>query len=376
MIAPFLPIIGAIALLYIAFKTNFLGIRDTVAAFSVAMKALWAWIKPVFIGIKTLVVDVVGKLIKTVTGWFTDWNKQFEGGRAPLLRLTGTIAYAIGFIVGIFKRLFGFFKEHKILGGALLAVFAGGAIGIMRYVKASGGLMNALKGLPHALRLGADSMKFLAARMQEFDPATIVPKLKSTFTSGALAVRTGVSNIISSLGRGLKSAWAFSTGMVKSTIRWSGEVYRAFGRVGKGLLTVGIQFLKTAGNVALYGAKMIWAGVQATGQMIKGLALTTVSLLRQGAAFVASKVAMLAGTVAQNIMTASTWAMNTAMSANPIGLIVLGVIALIGVIILLVKNWDKVWGAIKTGVGWIWNALKWLAGVVDKKSLFSLIMSN
>ena len=119
VIAPFLPIIGVIALLYLAFKSNFLGIRDKVAAFSVAMKALWAWIKPVFIGIKTLVVDVIGGLIKAVTGWFIDWNSQFEGGRAPLLRLAGVIAFAIGFIVGIFKRLFGFFREHKVLGGAL-----------------------------------------------------------------------------------------------------------------------------------------------------------------------------------------------------------------------------------------------------------------
>ncbi|MBC8204965.1 MAG: phage tail tape measure protein [FCB group bacterium] len=364
VISPFLPIIGAIALLYFAFKSNFLGIRDTLAAFMVAMKALWAWIKPVFIGIKTLVDDVIGKVIKAVTGWFTDWNSQFEGGRAPLLRLTGVIAYAIGFIVGIFQKLFGFFKEHEVLGGALLTVFAGSALGVMRYVKASSSLMSALKGLPHALRMGADSMKFLSQRMREFDPATIGSRLKNAFTSGAAYVHTGVSNIITSLGRGLKSAWAFSSGMVKSTIRWSGEVFRASLRLGKGLAQLGVQFLKTAGNVALYGAKMIWAGVQATGQLIKGLALTSVGLLRQGAAFVASKVAMLAGAVASNIMTASQWALNAAMSVNPIGLIIMSVIALIGVIILLVKNWDKVWSGIKTGIYWIWGALKWFTSAV------------
>jgi len=373
VIAPFLPIIGAAALLYIAFKSNFLGLRDTVEAFEVAMKALWVWIKPVFIGIKNLVVEVVGKLIKTVSGWFINWNAQFEGGRAPLLRLAGIIAYAIGFIVGIFKRLFGFFKEHKVLGGALMAVFAGSALGVMKYIKASGGLINALKGLPHALRMGADSMQFLTKRIREFDPATIGLKLKSAFTGGASAVRTGVSNIITFLGRGLKSAWAFSAGMVKSALRWSGEVWRASLSVGKGLAQLGWQFLKTTGNVAFYGVKMIWAGVQAAGQLVKGLALTTIGLLRQGAAFLASKVAMLAGAVASNIMTAAQWALNTAMSANPMGLIIIGVMALVGVIILLVKNWDKVWGAVKTGIGWIGDALKWLAGVV--RTAFSVVFN-
>gem|GEM_PF-573033 len=373
VIAPFLPIIGATALLYLAFKSNFLGLRDTVEAFAVAMKALWAWIKPVFIGLKNLVVEVVGKLIKAVSGWFVNWNSQFEGGRAPLLRLAGIIAYAIGFIVGIFKRLFGFFKEHKVLGGALMAVFAGSALGVMKYVKASGGLINSLKGLPHALRMGADSMQFLTKRMREFDPDTIGLKLKSAFTGGASAVRTGVSNIITSLGRGLKSAWAFSAGMVKYTLRWSGEVWRASLSVGKGLAQLGWQFLKTAGNVALYGAKMIWAGVQAAGQLVKGLALTTIGLLRQSAAFLASKVAMLAGAVASNIMTAAQWALNTAMSANPMGLIIMGVVALVGVIILLVKNWDKVWGAVKTVTGWIGDALKWLAGVV--RTAFSVVFN-
>ena len=364
VIAPFLPIAGAVALLYFAFKSNFLGIRDTVEAFGVAMKALWSWIKPVFLGIKDIVTGMVGKVITTVRGWFTDWNAQFEGGRAPLLRLAGTIAYAIGFIVGIFKKLFEFFSEHKVLGGALLTVFAGGALGVMKYMKASGSLINTLKGLPHALRLSADNLKFLAARMRDFNPATIGPKLKSAFTTGATAVRTGVSNIITSLGRGLKSAWAFSTGMVKSTIRWSGEVFRASLRIGKGLANLGLQFLKTAGTVALYGAKMIWAGVQATGQLIKGLALTSVGLFRQGAAFIASKAAMLVGAVATNIMTASQWALNTAMSANPIGLIVMGIVALIGVIILLVKNWDKVWSAVKTGIDMTWGVLKWFASAV------------
>jgi len=57
--------------------------------------------------------------------------------------------------------------------------------------------------------------------------------------------------------------------------------------------------------------------------------------------------------VATKVAAAAQWLMNIAMSANPIGLIIIAVAALIAGIILLVKNWDwvkdkflQIWGAI------------------------------
>lgn len=55
---------------------------------------------------------------------------------------------------------------------------------------------------------------------------------------------------------------------------------------------------------------------------------------------IASKL-MAAGTY---IATAAQWAWNAAMTANPIGLIIVGVAALIGFIALVIAKWDK-WGA-------------------------------
>jgi len=45
---------------------------------------------------------------------------------------------------------------------------------------------------------------------------------------------------------------------------------------------------------------------------------------------------------AKGIWTAAQWALNVAMSANPVGLIIAGVTALIAVGVLLYKNWDKI----------------------------------
>jgi TP901 family phage tail tape measure protein len=59
-------------------------------------------------------------------------------------------------------------------------------------------------------------------------------------------------------------------------------------------------------------------------------------------AMIAQKTAALAITIATKAWAAAQWLINAAMTANPIGLIILAVAALIGIIILLVKNWDKV----------------------------------
>jgi tape measure domain-containing protein len=65
------------------------------------------------------------------------------------------------------------------------------------------------------------------------------------------------------------------------------------------------------------------------------------------------------------IWTAVQWLLNVALNANPIGLIILAIVALIGIIVLLVKNIDKV-GAFFVKVGntiagfftRLWNSIK------------------
>jgi len=57
---------------------------------------------------------------------------------------------------------------------------------------------------------------------------------------------------------------------------------------------------------------------------------------------VAHTVALVAHTVAHGVATAAQWAFNAAVSANPIGLIILAIAALVTGIILLAKNWDFV----------------------------------
>jgi hypothetical protein len=60
------------------------------------------------------------------------------------------------------------------------------------------------------------------------------------------------------------------------------------------------------------------------------------------AAIIAHTIALGAQKIAMGLATAAQWAFNAAMDANPIGLIILAIAALIAAGILLYKNWDKV----------------------------------
>jgi Phage-related minor tail protein/TMP repeat len=69
--------------------------------------------------------------------------------------------------------------------------------------------------------------------------------------------------------------------------------------------------------------------------------------------------------VATRIWAIAQWVLNVAMAANPIGLIILGVAALIAIVWLLVANWDQVasflkdvWGGIAGFFSDLWEGIK------------------
>lgn len=73
----------------------------------------------------------------------------------------------------------------------------------------------------------------------------------------------------------------------------------------------------------------------------------------------------------QAVATAAQWAWNAAMSANPLGLIIIAIAAVIAGIVLLVQNWDwvketalEVWAAISSAASAAWDAISSAAGEV------------
>lgn len=77
---------------------------------------------------------------------------------------------------------------------------------------------------------------------------------------------------------------------------------------------------------------------------------------------------------ALGLMAAAIWIVNIAMMANPIGLIIAGIVALIAIVVVLVMKWDEVkaallayWEGLKTDAIRIWNAITgFLAGAWER----------
>lgn len=116
------------------------------------------------------------------------------------------------------------------------------------------------------------------------------------------------------------------------------------------------------------------AGFTAYVAVVKSLMIAK-SALAVGTTLLASKTLLLNGvvttaSVVTKAVTVAQWALNAALTANPIGLVVVGVGALIGAGIALYKNWDKIskffittWENIKSAVS---AGFEYISGILPK----------
>lgn|GEM_PF-4074888 len=93
--------------------------------------------------------------------------------------------------------------------------------------------------------------------------------------------------------------------------------------------------------IALF-AVMGAQGVAAFAKTLPALLAQTAAWVANTAAQIAARVATIAAAVAQGVLTAAQWLLNLAMDANPIGIIILAIAALVAAIVWLVANWGTV----------------------------------
>ena len=126
---------------------------------------------------------------------------------------------------------------------------------------------------------------------------------------------------------------------------------------------------------AAKAASFVLGGLQVIGGILRfAVNLLSIAWWRNTAAMAASRVASvahriatMAGTIATWAMTAATWAWNAALYANPIGIVILGLVALGGAIYAAVRYWDDIktavisaWDWMVEKVRWAWPVLKWV----------------
>ena len=122
------------------------------------------------------------------------------------------------------------------------------------------------------------------------------------------------------------------------------------------LIGLGLKIIEVAGFFVTNFDKFapILATIGTAFLTYKGIMIgTQVVTFALIAAEVAKNAVLAGGAIAVNAITVAQWAWNAAISANPIGLIIVAISGLIAIGIAIWKNWDK----IKAKALELWNAL-------------------
>lgn len=131
-------------------------------------------------------------------------------------------------------------------------------------------------------------------------------------------------------------------------------------------LTAAQQAAEPPSKMEEWGEKLellspiIMAAVGATDLLILANMALSASWVKTAATTAAARVATIASSVATGVATAAQWLWNIALTANPIGVIVMAVAALVGVIILIATKttwfqtiWEYVWGAVLAYINFV-----------------------
>lgn len=113
--------------------------------------------------------------------------------------------------------------------------------------------------------------------------------------------------------------------------------------------------------------------VAAIGPVLIMLGTVASSISKISTAMSILKKSTLLATIASKAQAAAQWLVNTSIMGCPVFWIIAGIVALIAIIVLLVKNWDKVkvagvkcWNAIKDGASKAWQGIKNVWGTVKQ----------
>ncbi len=198
----------------------------------------------------------------------------------------------------------------------------------------------------------ANQTKLLKSNWDQFT-ATLASKVLPKFTELIQKANTFISDIASSPEKmkKLEDGISMITGGIEKMLKFATDAYNFIKNNWSWIEPIiwGIAGATVAWNVALKAAMVIEALSKAW-----KVGSAVLMMFQSGASL---------ATIAQ-------WALNLAMSANPIALIVIAVAVLIGALVLLYKNWDKV-SSFLVGV-WQNNVMpffgsigEWFAGIWD-----------
>ncbi|OOY43032.1 phage tail tape measure protein [Solemya velum gill symbiont] len=194
----------------------------------------------------------------------------------------------------------------------------------------------------------------------------------SATTSGSLKrLGSALESVAISVGSLLLPTIAAGAELFAGMASWVSGAAQEYPMLTKVIVgaTVGLVAIKVSAIAGAYAFTFLKGGVlslmTAYRTLSAGLALAQLGMARMNVLSALSAVRM-------GVVTAAQWALNTAMTANPIGLIVAGIAALAGAAYLLFQHWEPIgeffsglWDGVKEitsgAVGWLLGKLDLLA---------------
>lgn len=112
--------------------------------------------------------------------------------------------------------------------------------------------------------------------------------------------------------------------------------------------------------IAMFVAKAVQLAVTTAAWLVYNTAITIADLVtgRLTIGMIAQKAALVATNLWLGLVAAAQWAWNVAMSANPIGLVILAVAGLVAGIVIAIGKWDAFKEAGARAIEWVLNKVK------------------
>ncbi|MBK3624905.1 phage tail tape measure protein [Streptomyces sp. MBT49] len=257
---------------------------------------------------------------KDVEGW-KETQELFNVRLAKAKQTVSVLAIEIGTkLIPYVTRAADFFARHQRVALALAGVL-GGVLALAVAAYAAKLVLGAARGVLALGKVGVAGVKAGARVVQGFRSAQVA---QSSFSGRA-----------GTFGGALRKMWNGSISGAKAA--------------GRGVATFGSKL----GSLAAKGGRATWSGL-ATGirgaatamrtastaalTLSRRMAAATAAAARSALAWTIQRVKVIAATIAERTATAVQWALNIAMNANPIGLIVLAIVALVAGLIYAYKH--------------------------------------
>ncbi|MBS5890598.1 MAG: phage tail tape measure protein [Negativicoccus succinicivorans] len=210
-------------------------------------------------------------------------------------------------------------------------------------------LLSNLEGLEQNLEKVGDKAQYAGSMQKEFDTRS------ATLSNSLKLAKNGASNLMVAIGNNLAPAVKVVAEIFKGAAKFLKNFSKEHEMLAKIVIVGGaaIGVLTTLVAGAAWAFLSIAYPIQQARTLLLAFNLannaniiTTGIAIARSKAYVAAQLIHSAVTrgiaIATNLWTAAQWALNVAMSANPIGLLIVGIAALVVAGVWMYKNWNEI----------------------------------